>query len=222
MPEPGLVKTRLTPILRAREAAELAESLLLDTVQAAEKAEMEVVVAFTPARGRRRLEGLVGPRRLVPQGGGDLGVRLARVVAQLEAEGKKRLLVVGADCPALTAVRFRAAAEELGRRDLVLGPALDGGFYLLGLHRSRPELFQGVPWSTERAMEAVEANARAAGLGIGKLPAERDLDTPADLYEWFAGARAAGLRATYPRTWDALHAALPPRRLADLEEAIRA
>jgi glycosyltransferase A (GT-A) superfamily protein (DUF2064 family) len=81
-PTPGEVKTRLTPVLRAREAADLARALLLDTVQAGEKAGLDTVVAFTPATGRRPLERLLGrQRRLVAQGGGDLGTRLARVMA---------------------------------------------------------------------------------------------------------------------------------------------
>jgi glycosyltransferase A (GT-A) superfamily protein (DUF2064 family) len=121
----------------------------------------------------------------------------------------------------VNAGRLRDAARELANRDVVLGPALDGGFYLIGLRRDRPELFRDVPWSTAHALEAVEAHAREANLRVGRLAAERDLDTPEDLYEWYAGARAAGLRGTYPRTWSVLHAILPPRRLVELEEAIR-
>ncbi len=222
VPEPGAVKTRLNPVLRARETADLAEALLLDTVEAGARSRMETVVAFTPARGRRVMERLLGPRvRLVAQGSGDLGTRLERVVDQLAAEKKRPIVVVGTDCPAVNAGRLRDAAAALERNDVVLGPALDGGFYLIGIRRVVVDLFRDVPWSTAGALEAVEARANEAHKSVHRLPVERDLDTPEDLYEWYAGARAAGLRGTYPRTWSALHSILPPRRLVELEEAIR-
>jgi rSAM/selenodomain-associated transferase 1 len=221
-PTPGQVKTRLTPIIHAREAADLARSLLLDTVQAGDGAGFETVVAFTPATGRRLLERLLGPRRrLVAQGGGDLGVRLARVTA-IATDGRPRpVIVVGTDCPAVTAERLREAQASLERSDLVLGPALDGGFYLIGLRGSRPELFEDIPWSTADTLERVEARARAAELRVTRLEPARDLDTPEDLYEWYVGAQAAILREKYPHTSATLHAMLPPRRLAALEAAVR-
>ncbi|MGH7558976.1 MAG: TIGR04282 family arsenosugar biosynthesis glycosyltransferase, partial [Gemmatimonadota bacterium] len=133
-PEPGRVKTRLIPILRAREAAELHEALLLDTLEVVESC-ADVVVAFTPATGRRTLERLLGRRRrLLPQGPGDLGDRLARVFEQLCGAGRA-VLAVGSDCPGLTTTRIVAAAGALGWADVVLGPALDGGYYLVGLRK---------------------------------------------------------------------------------------
>lgn len=221
-PVPGQVKTRLTPILRAREAAELAKALLLDTLDVVARARLEAIVAFTPAAGRRALERLLGRgRRLVPQGSGDLGARLARVLGQLADARSRPVLAIGTDCPALTHERLDEARRALTRREVVVGPALDGGFYLLGLRRPRPELFAGVPWSTSATLAAIEDRARQAELSIERLEPERDLDTPEDLYEWFAGAREAGLDRTYPRTWTVLHAILPPRRLAALEAAVR-
>lgn len=221
-PVPGAVKTRLTPVLHAREAADLAKALLVDTVEVAEHARFDTVIAFTPAGARRSLERLLGSRRrLVPQGAGTLGVRLERVLGQITGgPGRGRATIaIGTDCPAVTPDRLHQASRALERHDVVLGPALDGGFYLIGLKRHHPELFADVPWSTAQAMTAVEA--RAAGLSVARLAPERDLDTPEDLYEWFAGARAAGLQETYPRTWAALHSILSPRRLAAVEMAVQ-
>ncbi len=216
------MKTRLTPVLQAREAADLATALLLDTVGVGTAAGMETVVAFTPARGRRPLERLLGAgARLLPQGSGDLGERLERVLAQLDTRGRRALVAVGTDCPAVGPRRLREAAAALERFDLVLGPALDGGFYLLGMRRARGELFRDIPWSTEHVASAVMARARAGGLTVETLPTERDLDTPEDVYELFVTAREKELWTTYPRTWDALNGILPPRRLAALEAAIR-
>ena len=218
-PEPGRVKTRLIPVLRAAEAAELYEALLLDTIEVVESC-ARTVVAFTPSGGRRVLERLLGGhRRLLPQGPGDLGERLGRVFEILCERGQPAL-VVGSDCPALTAARIRTAAERLGHADVVIGPALDGGYYLIGLRRPRPELFRDIPWSTGSVLEITRSRAQEAGLRVELLEAARDLDTPEDLYEWYAGSRSEEFAASYPRTWHLIHALLPPSRFAALEELI--
>lgn len=218
-PEPGRVKTRLIPVLRAAEAAELSEALLLDTVEVAESCAW-TVVAFTPSGGRRTMERLLGGRRrLLPQGPGDLGERIGRVFEALCKSGRP-VLVVGSDCPALTAPRIRAAAARLGRADVVIGPALDGGYYLIGLRQPRPELFRDIPWSTGSVLEITRSRAEEAGLRVELLEAARDLDTPADLFAWYAESRSEEFAASYPRTWRLLHALLPPPRFAALEESI--
>jgi rSAM/selenodomain-associated transferase 1 len=218
-PEPGRVKTRLIPVLRAAEAAELYEALLLDTIDVVESC-ARTVVAFTPSGGRRTLERLLGPRRrLLPQGPGDLGQRLARVFGLLCERGQPAM-IVGSDCPAMTASRIRSAADRLRRADVVIGPSLDGGYDLIGLGRSRPELFRDIPWSTGSVLETTLDRAREASLRVELLEATRDLDTPEDLYEWYAGSRAEDFAASYPRTWRLLHALLPPPRFAALEETI--
>lgn len=218
-PEPGRVKTRLIPILRASEAAELHEALLLDTLDVVRSC-AEVVVAFTPASGRRILERLLGRgTRLLAQGPGDLGDRLTRVFDQLCGDGPP-VLAVGSDFPGLTAEGIRAATSALGRADVVLGPALDGGYYLIGLRRPQPELFVDVPWSTPGVLETTQRRAAEAGLKVELLEPGRDLDTPEDLFAWFAGSRSEAFARDYPRTWKLLHAILPPRRFAALEEAL--
>lgn len=217
-PEPGRVKTRLIPVLRAGEAAELHKALLLDTIDLVESC-AEAVVAYAPAGGRRALEQLLGGRRLLPQGPGDLGDRLARVFEQL-CGGGRPVLAVGSDCPGLTAERIQSAAAALGRADVVLGPALDGGYYLVGLRKAHPELFAEVPWSTPRVLEITRRRADTARLTVELLQPARDLDTPEDLYEWYAGSRSEEFGRDYPRTWRLLHTILPPRRFSALEETL--
>ncbi len=220
-PEPGRVKTRLIPTLRATEAADLYRALLLDTIDAAETAPADIVVAFAPLAGRRAVERLVGSRRrLMPQGPGDLGARLARAFETL-CDERRPVLVVGSDCPGLDAVVLREAARVTSRVDVVLGPARDGGYYLVGMRRPRRELFAGVPWSTPGVLAATRERIAEAGWTLQLLEPLRDLDTPEDLYELYSGAREADLERTYPRTWIALHAMLPPRRLARLEARLR-
>ncbi|MBW3660457.1 MAG: TIGR04282 family arsenosugar biosynthesis glycosyltransferase [Gemmatimonadetes bacterium] len=214
------MKTRLTPVLRAAEAADLYRALLVDTVEVAESTGANVVVAFTPHGARGPLERLLGRhRRYLPQGPGDLGQRLAYAFERL-CDGPRPTLVVGSDCPGLGPDRLREAAEALKSSDIVVGPAIDGGYYLLGLTRPRPEVFAGVPWSTGRVFEATMARIGEAGLRARVLAVERDLDTPEDLFDLYAGTRTATWAEAYPRTWKKIHALLPPRRLSMLEEVV--
>lgn len=217
-PIPGQVKTRLTPALRAEEAADLYRALLLDTIEVVESTGARVTVAFTPSTARRPLERLLGRRRhLLAQPPGDLGARLEGVLGLLQEGGGKRVLLVGSDCPGLTAERIRQAWHALESVPVVLGPALDGGFYLLGVSRAAPGLLRDVPWSTGKVLETTRARLHELGLAVQELAEERDLDTPRDLFEWFAVAREAGLESAYPRTWKVLHSLMSPRRFAELE-----
>lgn len=220
VPVAGQVKTRMRPVLQAAEAADLYRALLLDTLEVVRATDADAVVAFTPANGRAALERLLGRRwPLVAQGPGDLGARLGTVFAQLHASWKRPLIAIGSDCPGVTPSRLREAFAALEHQAAVLGPTLDGGYYLIGMTAPRPEAFRDIPWSTADVAAVTQERFAAAGLSLALLPVERDLDTPADLLEWYTAAHAGALRATYARTWAAVNAVLPPRRLAALEEA---
>ena len=217
-PVPGQVKTRLIPALRPDEAADLYRALLLDTIEVVEATDARVIVAVTPATARRPLERLLGRRRrFLIQPPGDLGARLEGVLGLLQEGGGKQVLVIGSDCPGVTPDRIREAWQALQSVPVVLGPALDGGFYLLGVSRPAPGILRDVPWSTGRVLEITRERLREQGLAARELAAERDLDTPRDLFEWFAVARQSGLEEFYPRTWKTLHSLMTPRRFADLE-----
>jgi hypothetical protein len=206
------------PALRADEAADLYRALLVDTIDVVEAADARVTIAFTPATGRRHLERLLGARRaFVLQPPGDLGARLEGILGMLREGGGKRVLAVGSDCPGLTSERIREAYRALENAPIVIGPAEDGGFYLLGASGPVEGLLRDIPWSTAQVLEATRARLAERGLAVRELPAERDLDTARDLFECYVGARAMGLETTYPRTWKMLHSLMTPRRFADLE-----
>ena len=218
-PEPGRVKTRLTPALRAREAADLYRALLADTLDIADRTKAEVIVAYEATRGRRTLESIVGTRRMIAQPSGDLGARLVGVTNQLLNRNRAPLIVIGSDCPGVDTGLLRDAFRALRTADVVIGPALDGGYYLIGLKRPSPELFDRIPWSTTSVLASTLERAEEAGLRVASLRDERDIDTPEDVLAWHADARSRDLDATYPRTSRVLHTILSPRRLSDLEEA---
>jgi len=193
-PVPGRCKTRLTPPLTPAQAAELAEQALADTL---------AVVAATPASRRLLcLEGRPGAWLppgfdVVAQGGGGLDMRLA---GAFEAAGGRALLV-GMDTPQLTAQLLEPAARSLARDDVdaVLGPALDGGYWAIGLRRPCPEVFAGIPMSTGQTGEAQRRRLTELGLRCRELEPLRDVDTIDDARAVAAAAPRSRFAASLGR-----------------------
>lgn len=144
---------------------------------------------------------------LRPQAGGTLGERLAEATAHAFAEGAQRVVVIGTDSPWLTASDVDAACEALAHAELVLGPAEDGGYYLVGLSRPMPALFEGIAWSTAAVYQETITKARALGLRVHTLPLGYDVDRLEDLQRFIVeeGARLHG--SALLRTVEALSGA---------------
>ncbi len=185
-PRAGEVKTRLTPFLSAEEAAALAGCLFRDAVRNAARAGCGVSVAYAPRDGRRALEELLAAEAsgvdFFEQQGADLGERLEAAAAHAFAGGGGPVFIKGTDTlipPELLTGALRDLSNS--DADLALGPAEDGGFYLVGLRSLEPGLFRGVAWGTERVYRQTAANASRLGLRLlGGLPSLHDVDTPAD------------------------------------------
>ena len=109
------------------------------------------------------------------QSGTDLGERMENAFAQAFQSAAK-VLIIGSDCPGLRPLVLEQAFDDLDRDDVVLGPATDGGYYLLGLRRMVPELFRDMEWSVQSVAEETRHRARAAGLTVHDLPTLRDVD----------------------------------------------
>ncbi len=180
-PTPGLVKTRLIPALGEAGAAELQRQLIertLHTAAAARLGPIELWCApgtehpfFTACAKRHGIH-------LLAQGEGDLGARMARALAA----GSPALLV-GCDCPALTAAYLRAAAAALaGGDEAVFGPAEDGGYVLVGLARApAAQLFEQLAWGTAAVMQETRERLTRARWRWRELPLLWDVDRPEDL-----------------------------------------
>ena len=183
-PKSGAVKTRLCPPLRPREAAALARCFLRDKIaQVRGLTGVTPVVAFTPASERPLFERLAPGFTLIPQRGPDLGSRLRSLLATLLRGGHRAALAIDSDTPTLPPTLLQRAIDltASGDVDLVLGPAEDGGYYLIGVRADHPALFHAIPWSTPSVLETTLARARAAGLRSACLSAWFDVDTPEDL-----------------------------------------
>jgi rSAM/selenodomain-associated transferase 1 len=193
-PRAGQVKTRLCPPLDPAEAAELYRCFLLDRIaQVAALDHATPVVAYAPADARDEIERLAPGLRLLAQRGPDLGERLTHVFADLLAGGHRAAIATDSDTPTLPRRYLEQAIGALtdGDADVTLGPTEDGGYYLIGLARPAPLLFEDIPWSTDGVLAATLDRARRLDLRVAVLPGWFDVDTAADLDRLRAALGAA-------------------------------
>jgi rSAM/selenodomain-associated transferase 2/rSAM/selenodomain-associated transferase 1 len=184
-PEAGQAKTRLIPALGAEGAASLQEALTRTTIAGVRllierrACDLEIRFAGGDAERMRSLYG--GEYCYVEQLGEGLGARLEQAVAAAFAAGVERLVVIGTDCPQLEPAVLIEALDQLMRTDVVLGPAEDGGYYLIGLRSPQPSLFAGIKWGTEHVLRQTLDRAASAGLTTHQLAPRPDVDYPEDL-----------------------------------------
>jgi len=206
-PKPGRVKTRLVDAVSAEVAAALHEACIADTLRLVLK--MRGCDVFLFAAGGtsyfRRLakKQKSGARvRVLPQRGADLGARMENAFRKCFSMGYRKVVVIGTDTPWMGAERVRRAFAELKANDVVIGPAEDGGYYLLGMRKMVAEIFRGIPWSTERVLELTLKKITASKLQKRLLRRDFDLDRPEDL------RRAARMLKKSRRTAPALAAGI--------------
>ena len=195
LPVPGRTKTRLIPALGEEGAATLQAEMTRHTLR-----EARAVAARTGTRIEVRVEGGTprearalfgdGDVRYLPQSDGDLGARMRSAIEHAFSTGATRVLVVGCDCPDLTATRMLDGFAALDGASIVLGPAADGGYYLLGLRSDavQPALHAattGIDWGTDKVLVQTLAALERAGVSVpGQLASLTDVDTPDDLPAW--------------------------------------
>jgi rSAM/selenodomain-associated transferase 1 len=206
-PIPGQVKTRLCPPLTPDEAATLHGSFVLDVLECSGRAAypkgsrkglltLDRFLACAPSSDHvffKIMEERHGVH-LIDQVGEDLGSRMSQAFQVVFDMGYRKALIIGTDLPTLPESALRQAQDLLTDHDLVLGPSLDGGYYLIGLTKPAPDLFTGIPWSTGHVCEATRTKADAMGLKTALLPTCRDVDTIEDL---MAVIREAGFGAPH-------------------------
>jgi rSAM/selenodomain-associated transferase 1 len=147
--------------------------------------EYERLMVFTPPEARAEMAAWFPGEALLAQDGPDLGARMSSAFGDAFRRGADRVAVIGTDVPALTRDDVLEALASLEDHDLVLGPSRDGGYYLIGLARPRPALFQGIAWSTSTVFAATMERAAGLGLTVRILEERRDIDTLDDVRaEW--------------------------------------
>jgi len=179
-PVRGLVKTRLATELGS-DAALATYRQLLDGVLREMAVINEVELHYAPASEQALIATLLKPGWCHrPQAEGDLGTRMHQAFAHAFQAGAQRVVMIGTDCPEVNATDIHAAWAALSQHDLVLGPAEDGGYWLIGLKQPQPELFRGIQWSTSSVLAETIARAQQLGLRYQLLHTLSDVDTKAD------------------------------------------
>ena len=181
-PIPGTVKTRLRPLLSDGDIAALYECFLRDKVIQVRSLEAAAAVAYAPAASRAFFAELAPDFILVPQIGEGLSDRLTHTFQHLLDRGHDAVVATDSDSPTLPTAYLRRALDCLSRpgTDVVLGPCDDGGYYLIGLRRSYPRLFDAIPWSTSRVYDETLRRAAELGARVTALPRWYDVDTPTE------------------------------------------
>jgi uncharacterized protein len=184
-PRPGTVKTRLASEIGSRQALRLYRVMVARTLACVRRAGIDATLWFTPQDAAPEMRFWLGEGwDLRPQSSGDLGARLS-AAEQAVAPGAA-WIAIGVDCPRLTSDLLQEAFDIIQRGSVVLGPATDGGYYLIGGTTPLPELFSDIPWGTDRVLSETRARLERAGARWCELPELRDVDTA-------AAARAEGL-----------------------------
>jgi rSAM/selenodomain-associated transferase 1 len=188
-PRPGAVKSRLASALGAEAAAGVYRAIAEEVMRrtAPRRDEYDRVVAFDPPSAGAAIGEWLGVTAgaLLPQSTGDIGVRMERAFDELFRRGARRVALVGTDVPALAYEDVRDALESLDEHDVALGPATDGGYYLIALKGPEPELFRGIRWSSPDVLTGTLERAARRGLGVRVLRTIGDVDTVEDLAaEW--------------------------------------
>lgn len=183
-PIPGKTKTRLIPALGEEAAATLHQHLLKETLALASQVKgASVELWCAPDVGHpvfRQLEQQY-QCRLLRQVGTDLGERMSHAVQQA-LRRYHSAVIIGTDCPELSVADLRQAINMLENEEVtVIGPAADGGYYLLGLHRFTPCLFQAMPWGSDKVLSLTRERLQQVGERYRQLPVRHDLDRPEDL-----------------------------------------
>jgi uncharacterized protein len=195
-------KSRLFRELRCAPEPDLLAALLLDTLDAVARSGLKCVVCFTPVWAVAEMRALV-PRdvALLPQHEGDLGDRMRRTFDDLLGGGAALVVLVGSDLPGIDPSVVIAAQRTLRERPgaVVLGPASDGGYYLIAASRTPNPLFVSMEWGGPGVLEETERRARRSGIEIVRVAEARDVDTLDDLRALIASDAPA------PRTRQAAH-----------------
>lgn len=187
-PEPGKTKTRLIPALGTLGAANLQREMTEYTIFQVQELQkvIDISVQMRFAGGNLQLMqdwlglGLV----YQSQGEGDLGSRMARSLFESFQSGAEKVIIIGTDCPGVNTQILATAFDKLHDFDVVLGPAIDGGYYLIGLRQTIPELFVNIEWGTAQVFQKTVDIAQKLNLSQVNLPPLADIDRPEDLPIW--------------------------------------
>ena len=184
-PEAGTTKTRLIPHLGPEKAADLQRQMTEHIVRMTRplrvKGRLSIEIHFSGGSLEQMQNWLGSELTYHPQVEGDLGQRLQQTFESGFQAGLERIVIIGSDCPEIASHHLEQALQQLHSHDVVLGPAEDGGYYLVGISRICAELFEGIAWGTEHVFAQTAAIAHRLNRSLATLETLNDIDRPEDI-----------------------------------------
>jgi rSAM/selenodomain-associated transferase 1 len=183
-PEKGKVKSRLAAVIGDDSAVSLYKTLVAQMLSTLKEGTFPLYICFFPKNAQKPIENWLGREyRYIPQNGKDLGERMRNGFLKAFTNGFKRVLLIGSDIPDLPLKSIEEAFVSLERKDVVIGPAFDGGYYLIGFNQSTfsPQVFEGIAWGTKNVFGETMKKLKRFRRVVYTLSYQRDIDTAEDL-----------------------------------------
>jgi rSAM/selenodomain-associated transferase 1 len=187
VPEKGKVKTRLSMALDKEFVLNIYKNFVLDVIETLKKRRYPTRICYYPADGKDEVAEWLGRSHVYsPQRGNDLGERMANSFLKAFSDGYKQVILIGTDVPDLQGAILDEAFESLQKKSVVIGPAFDGGYYLIGFHSNTfmPNVFQRIPWGSEHVFDKTIRILRKYRFSAHVLPKARDIDVYEDLVDF--------------------------------------
>lgn len=211
----GRVKSRLSTVLGEDAALELYRNFVLDILDTAERSGLPVRICIYPPEAIEAASSWLGPhRRFCPQRGQDLGERMEHAFRQAFSEGITRAVLIGSDLPDLPSATLIDAIDALRANDAVIGPAKDGGYYLIGLKHDEflPDIFRNIDWGTERVFRQTMNAFHRSKQRVHMLPVWQDVDTIEDIRDLAVRNSGSTTSAVHTISYIGMHDLLNTQR----------
>lgn len=225
-PRLGEVKTRLQPDLTAEESLIFYRAMAEDLINELSKTDFcDVKIFFTPSDAETEMKMWLGSNyEFYSQKGNDIGERMNQAMAEIFKQGYKKVVLVGSDIPTLDTTTIVRAFFKLDDYDVVLGPSVDGGYYLVGSKKSRPALFQDMLWSTSFVLDETIEKARKLKLDVVQLEIKSDIDTYDDVFKLWNYLRNRNVTGKFnykSKTYDVLRKLFSRKEVGEYQSLVR-
>jgi rSAM/selenodomain-associated transferase 1 len=203
-PDRGKVKMRLSVDLNEEIVQELYRCFVQDTLTTVKKINSQLFICFHPVEAQKKFQKWLGSTLLfLPQNGADLGERMKNSFIDVFTKGFQRAILIGSDSPDLPKKYIKQAFTTLQTKNMVLGPTVDGGYYLIGFHTNMftPGVFEDIPWGNQMVFQETMLKIKQAHRSVGILPMWSDVDTIADLKYLVRRAKNTSFKSSQTMTY---------------------
>ena len=183
-PEPGKVKTRLAKDVGDNVAAKIYSYMAMTIIEnVVDPKSYNMIIFYDPPEKEKEIKNWIGKKEVQysPQVGNTLGDRISNAFKEVYSNGTGKIVIIGTDCLDVTSENIKEAMKKLENCDVTLGPAEDGGYYLVGLNKYTPQIFRDIDWSTDRVLEQTLERIKVKKLNYELLKTLKDIDTFDDL-----------------------------------------